>query len=300
MNPDKYYGAVAENYEAERNQSAHWQAEQNAVSKLVTCGPVLDIPIGTGRYLPIYEAKGLWPHAVDVSIDMIQQAQKKRPRLDYKIGSITAIPHPDRSFKTAVCTRLLNWLSQDDMQVGVTELHRVADNVVFSIRLGDHQQYATVTHDEDAMLDALCGAWIAEKIQIRDEGAKGIYWMFKSRFPTWQDVEDQFRWNKASLQTLADEWCERYGVPAVAMQDRPVACLYLTGREIWAELEKMAEVEPALIHSPAVKNPPRNGNPCLPIVWLDFGDKYGQVDGRHRAYARRESDERFPVFVVAV
>ena len=296
---DTYYGDKAANYEADRQDKDVWKAEQRAIKALVNAGPVLDVPIGTGRYLPIYESKGIWPHGLDVSIDMIKQAQKKRPRLDYKIGSILDIPHPDAAFKTAVCTRLLNWLSPDDMKTAVGELLRVAPEVVLSIRLGEpEQKKATITHGWADFLDALDGAWIHKSIQLRDESKNGIYYMMAIRRPTWQDVEDQFKWNKNSLQTLADEWCERYEVAPVEMKNRPVNCEYMTGKQIWRSLESMAELEPNLIHSPAVKKPPRNSDPLLPIVWLDFGECVGQVDGRHRAYARRDSDELFPVFVV--
>jgi ubiquinone/menaquinone biosynthesis C-methylase UbiE len=299
---ERYTGSEASRYEEKRNKSQVWKAEQAAIEKLVERGPVLDVPIGTGRYLPIYERKGIWPHGLDVSLDMIAEARKKRPNLEYKQGSILDIPHADQSFGTAVCTRLLNWLEPAEMQRAIAELFRVAHDVVFSIRIGKEVQHTTITHDERKLIDALsdAGAWVVERLHLRDEKDAGQYYAYKCRRPTWQDVVDQFRWNRNSLQVLSDEWCERYGVPGVTMQDRPVACRWLTGKEIWAEVLKMSEAEPRLTPegSVSVMSPPRRDS--LPITWLDFGDKFGQVDGRHRAYKWRNSNQRYPVFVVGM
>ena len=165
-----YTGTEASQYEAKRTHKDVWQAEQALITEMVDKGPLLDVPIGTGRYLPIYEEKGLWPWGLDVSEDMIAEALKKRPKLDYQVGSILDIPWPDRHFRQAVCTRLLNWLSPEDMARAVSELLRVADEVILSIRLGKpEQQKATITHGWDDFLDALQGAWIAEQRQVKDE-----------------------------------------------------------------------------------------------------------------------------------
>ena len=295
-----YTGKAASEYEAKRQSKDVWAAEQALITEMVNAGPVLDVPIGTGRYLPIYEAKGIWPWGLDVSEDMIAEAIKKRPRLDYKVGSILEIPWPDQHFALCVCTRLLNWLSPSDMQAAVRELLRVAPESVVSIRLGEpEQKKATITHGWDDFLDALQGAWIAEQRQVKDEAPNGIYWMLRIRQPTMQDVLDQFQWNKNSLQTLADEWCDRYGLPRVEMKDLPVRCEYMTGQDIAQCVDVMAEVEPRLLaeNAPGVANPPRvNGGP---ITWIEFkGAKVGQVDGRHRVHQWRNSLERYPVLIV--
>ena len=294
-----YTGTAASEYEAKRQGKDVWAAEQSLIAEMVDKGPVLDVPIGTGRYLPIYEAKGIWPWGLDVSEDMIAEALKKRPKLDYQIGSILDIPWPDQHFALCVCTRLLNWLSPKDMQRAVRELLRVAPESIVSIRLGkSEQKKATITHGWDDFLDALAGAWIAEQRQVKDETPNGVYWMLRLRRPAMQDVLDQFQWNKNSLQTLAEEWCDRYRVPRVEMKDLPVRCEYLTGREIGATVDAMAELEPRLLASgsPSVAMPPRRMDG--PITWLEFNEGFGQADGRHRVHRWRETEQRYPVLIV--
>lgn len=295
---EPYTGDRAKRYEAERASKAVWGAEQKAIADMVHSGPVLDVPIGTGRYLGIYKDKGLWPYGLDIEPDMIAEALKKKPDLDYQIGSILSIPWPDKHFATVVCTRLLNWLEPSDMQAAVREMLRVSSEVVASIRLGQTVRKQTVTHTWRDLLSSLDGAWVAEQRQLRDENRNGIYWMLRIREPKWQDVEDQFRWNKNSLQTLADEWAERYGEPSKTMQDLPVTCRYLTGKEIYRQVKIMANLEPRLLPSgsPSVKRPPRRSDG--PITWLQYADGYGQVDGRHRAYQWRDSDDLHPVLIV--
>lgn len=168
---EKYTGREASEYESRRKNAPPWQQEQDAVSLLVKNGPVLDVPIGTGRYLPIYQAKGLAYVGCDISADMIEQALRRDPALAFKEGDILNLPFADKAFATAVCTRLLNWLAPDEMQKAVRELHRVAHTVVLSIRVGEGaQRQKTYTHKAGDLLDALDGAWITDELLLRDEG----------------------------------------------------------------------------------------------------------------------------------
>ena len=54
MSIPQYTGTEASQYEAKRAHKDVWQAEQALIAEMVNAGPVLDVPIGTGRYLPIY------------------------------------------------------------------------------------------------------------------------------------------------------------------------------------------------------------------------------------------------------
>lgn len=297
---EKYTGAEAEQYEARRAHQPHWQAEQYAVDALVEQGPVLDVPIGTGRYIPIYQKKGLQYTGCDISADMIGQALKRDAHMPHKIGSILSLPFAAGEFETAVCTRLLNWLAPDDMQKAVRELQRVARTVVLSIRVGEGAQcQKTYTHRAGQLLDALNGTWVNREIHLRDEGPAGNYYMVRIVRPTWVDVEQQFAWQPITLQTLADEWAERYGLPAQSMHNLPVRCEYWNHQRIADEVDRMATLEPRLKRegSPHVARPPHNLT--SPITVLDYGSgQLGMVDGRHRADKWRRAPGRYPVFIV--
>lgn len=298
---EKYTGTQASQYDARRQHLPPWQQEQDAVQQLVEHGPVLDVPIGTGRYLPIYQAKGLDYVGCDISADMIHQAEKRYDQnLKFKLGDITQLPFNSKEFATAVCTRLLNWLNPSEMQKAVRELRRVAHTVVLSIRVGEgEQQLKTYTHKAGDLLDALDGYWITDDIHLRDEGPAGNYHMVRFRKPEWHDVEAQFAHQPVTLQTLADEWAERYGLQPQAMQNLPVRCEYWGNDELGNAIDKMAEREPRLTRegSPHVATEPYTHS--APITVLNFSEgRLGMVDGRHRADKWRNRPGRYPVFVV--
>src|SRR5687768_13349312 len=107
---DKYYGAAAETYDATRCHSLRWAHEQLAVNDFVTEGRVLDVPLGTGRYVGLYRAKGLDVIGVDVSEDMLAVARRNYPGIDARRGNVLGLPFSGGMFAIAVCTRLLDWL----------------------------------------------------------------------------------------------------------------------------------------------------------------------------------------------
>src|SRR3990167_6389150 len=78
---EKYHGPVAENYDAKREETPKWQAEQRIVEDMLSDLPsgswVLDCPVGTGRFLQFYAGKGFIVRAMDLSSDMLDKARKK-------------------------------------------------------------------------------------------------------------------------------------------------------------------------------------------------------------------------------
>ncbi|HSH29283.1 MAG TPA: class I SAM-dependent methyltransferase, partial [Thiohalobacter sp.] len=165
MNPyrmvaDRYYGSTARDYDRKRSHKPCWGREQAAVDKFVSQGPVLDVPVGTGRYLQIYKDKGFKFQGIDASHEMIAQAHLKHADLDAKRGYITDLPFKDRQFGTVVCSRLLNWLYPVDMAKAVQEMRRVGKQIVTSIRLGEkghHEGQANYTHSKQDFYAAIDG-----------------------------------------------------------------------------------------------------------------------------------------------
>lgn len=284
---DWYYGKHATGYEAKRRKSRIWAAENRAVESFVERGPVLDVPIGTGRYIPIYQSKGLDFVGVDISPDMIAEA-KKRADFEAHIGSVTDLPFNRRQFATAVCTRLMNWLPLPDMQKAVRELHRVAGEVIVGIRFGPGPK-RMFDHDRSDFLDALGGAWLTDSAQVGDNE----YHIFRSRLPTWDDVNAQFKWQPKSAQRIADNWCERIGVDGVDLKSLPVRCEYMSGKEIWSCVSGAAKLSPIMKE---INGPPRvSGGP---LTMLAIGGHRILLDGRHRAKQWKDSKARYPVFVI--
>ena len=139
-----YVGDKAESYDSKRTSSKKWRHEQDVVHRILASLPhgitLIDVPVGTGRFIEFYRELGIAASGVDISNDMIARAREKAESLGFEIdllqGSIFEIPAADGSYDCAFCMRLLNWLSLADVELALRELFRVSDRfVVVGIRM---------------------------------------------------------------------------------------------------------------------------------------------------------------------
>lgn len=139
-----YTGKAAESYDTKRSVSRKWQLEQSAVRRILASLPhgisLIDIPVGTGRFIELYRELGIAASGVDISNDMIARAREKADTFGFKIdlhqGSIFEIPAASGSFDCAFCIRLLNWLSLADVELALRELSRVSSKfIVVGVRM---------------------------------------------------------------------------------------------------------------------------------------------------------------------
>lgn len=141
-----YFGDVAAQYDAKR-QGSKWQGEQEAVQRLlgriremIGNYSLLDIPVGTGRFLEFYREFGVAATGLDVSGDMLAEAGKKAAALSYPVqleeGNILDLREKSAGFDVALCIRLANWLDADCLAKALVELSRTARRfVVFGVRV---------------------------------------------------------------------------------------------------------------------------------------------------------------------
>lgn len=77
----KFHGAVAEGYDDKREKTDKWLVEQRVITEWLSELPegsnVLDCPVGTGRFLPVYEDRQLRVVGADISGDMLYRAAAK-------------------------------------------------------------------------------------------------------------------------------------------------------------------------------------------------------------------------------
>jgi ubiquinone/menaquinone biosynthesis C-methylase UbiE len=135
----KYTGALADQYERRRTGSPKWQFEQRAVEEFVQefSGTVLDVPLGTGRFLGAYARHGLCVHGVDTSADMLAIATRNGA-VNVTIGNILALDIADGAVDAVVCTRMLNWFTAAEMATALAEVARVSRRwVVVSLATAD-------------------------------------------------------------------------------------------------------------------------------------------------------------------
>jgi ubiquinone/menaquinone biosynthesis C-methylase UbiE len=110
----KYTGQVATGYDAKRTDSPKWKAEQSIIEGIIAdyagC-TLLDVPVGTGRFIPAYERHGIKWTGVDISTDMLDQSSIKmtKPELARLMtGNVTALPFGDNEFDVSTSIRNSN------------------------------------------------------------------------------------------------------------------------------------------------------------------------------------------------
>jgi SAM-dependent methyltransferase len=75
----RYRGKKAATYEQVRKKQARWALENEAVERYMAGarGKVLDVPVGTGRFLPLWARLRLRFTGIDSSDEMLEQARTK-------------------------------------------------------------------------------------------------------------------------------------------------------------------------------------------------------------------------------
>ena len=292
MRANKYHGRAARTYDASRINDGTWHAEHALIEKLVTDGPVLDVPFGTGRYVPIYEAKGLEYLGIDISRDMLIQARNKYPHATCRVGSVFDLPV---GYQTAVVSRLLNWLYPKELRTAMEQLDQAAETLIFTARTGidgDRRGTATYTHSTETLKQLIGGRlWEQHKIGGLQYG---VYLMVKARKPVWQDVVNAFADRKpGTLDTLAEHWSVRIGVDKPELKKGiPLTVEWWTHDRLGAYIDEIAKTDPAMI---VTRKPRRTDGP---LVAFERDGKYGMVDGRCRANLWRNVPGVYPIIVM--
>jgi SAM-dependent methyltransferase len=130
----RYKGETARNYDAQRQEGAKWRREEKAIEILLKRLPrglkTLDVPVGTGRLFPYYKLGDFDGTGVDVSRDMLAEAEARASALDLKVdlktGDIRALPFANSSFDLVMCIRFLNWVDRLGFEAALSELARVS------------------------------------------------------------------------------------------------------------------------------------------------------------------------------
>jgi ubiquinone/menaquinone biosynthesis C-methylase UbiE len=182
----KYRGQKAVTYETIRRKQARWHWEEEHVSRMLhALRPisVLDCPVGTGRFIPLYGAMSIGTVCgIDASEEMLTLARRKisrRMRANTTVsmfrGDASRIDGSDSTYDVVVCVRFLDLIDEEAMREVVRELCRVARRaVVLTIRLGPAYvpKSNTATHARAKFLALVrrLGFALADSIEFRDAG----------------------------------------------------------------------------------------------------------------------------------
>ncbi len=128
----RYTDQTAAEYDRKRARRRKWRREMDAIDRfaasLAPRATVLDCPAGTGRFIPLLLSRADRVYGLDISHDMLRQAEKKiaDPRVSLLRGDSLRIPLRDKAVDCVVCIRLLNWVREPTMEKMVAEFVRVA------------------------------------------------------------------------------------------------------------------------------------------------------------------------------
>jgi len=139
----RYIDSRARDYDEKRVGRKKWLVEERIIKGFLDQFPqgthILDIPVGTGRFIPFYKNYNFKVTGMDISRDMLEESQKKVVAKNFNIvlkqGSIFEIEFPDGHFDVVLCIRFLNWIDYDNLAIAIKEIARVAhDSLIIGVR----------------------------------------------------------------------------------------------------------------------------------------------------------------------
>lgn len=156
---DTYYKGRAQNYEKRRLKQGWWHVEQREMKSLLESLPrglkVVDIPFGTGRFVPYYDELGYKISGLDASADMIGAAKELLGPLYDKcactVGDAMDLPYKDGAFDLVVSTRFLRDIVTFGMaKTMLSEMARVTSKYAI-IQLGNDFKGGRMPEDDEVM-----------------------------------------------------------------------------------------------------------------------------------------------------
>ena len=103
------------------------------------CTSVLEIGCGTGIDLRLFP-ETFDVHGVDLNDNALIIAKKELSKFDFKKSSITDLPFEDSSIDFIFTHHLLNYLDDDVLEKGISEMYRVTRKYVMNCEMYDESE----------------------------------------------------------------------------------------------------------------------------------------------------------------
>jgi len=126
-----YHGEVANRYDEDRQREPIWEVEQRFVRDWVQSldagTSVLDVPCGTGRFVPCMLERRLKVHARDISADMVAEILRRYPAaaVDAAVGDAEQLEFADNSVDVLISWRFFHLLPEAVLLPVLQEFRRV-------------------------------------------------------------------------------------------------------------------------------------------------------------------------------
>lgn len=153
---DKY----AEENETRYNEEFAKFTRDLAVS--LRCTSVLEIGCGTGIDLRLFPDT-FQIYGIDLNDKALEIAREKKSIADFKKGTITELPFEDSSVDFVFTHQLLNYLDDDTLEKGVTEIHRVAKRYIMNCEKFEENEKPI---DENHKFRNMLKRWMNYKVKI--------------------------------------------------------------------------------------------------------------------------------------
>ena len=130
MNYDKeFWDKYANENESKFNEEFAKFVRDLAVS--LRCTSVLEIGCGTGIDLKLFP-ETFEVHGIDLNDTALNIAKEKLDKFDFKKSSIVDLPFKDSSIDFVFTHQLLNYLEDDVLEKGISEMYRVAGKYIMN------------------------------------------------------------------------------------------------------------------------------------------------------------------------
>ena len=153
---DKY----AEENETRYNEEFAKFTRDLAVS--LRCTSVLEIGCGTGIDLRLFPDT-FQIYGIDLNDKALEIARERKSIADFKKGTITELPFEDSSVDFVFTHQLLNYLDDDTLEKGVTEIHRVAKRYIMNCEKFEENEKSI---DENHKFRNMLKRWMNYKVKI--------------------------------------------------------------------------------------------------------------------------------------
>lgn len=128
-----YRGDIVARYDEDRKVEPLWAEEQEFVrdwiKRLPAGAVVLDLPVGTGRFLPLLAECGLAARGLDISEDMVAEARRRYGHLGESIqlavGDAEHLALTDQSVDCVICWRFFHLIPRPVIERVLREFRRV-------------------------------------------------------------------------------------------------------------------------------------------------------------------------------
>lgn len=126
---EEFWNTYANKNEARYNKEFAKFTRDLATS--LHCTSILEVGCGTGIDLRLFPDT-FQIHGIDLNDNALKIAKEKFPMGDFKKGSITELPFEDSSIDFVFTHQLLNYLDDDIVEKGVSEMYRVAGKYIMN------------------------------------------------------------------------------------------------------------------------------------------------------------------------